>query len=236
MNLDDIFNQLSYGELAQVMVGNDDAGLVPASDYPRIAASVSLGLTELHKRFLIKETKIRIELVEGISTYVLDSKFAESNVTGTEPNKYIKDSAEPFLDNVLKIERVYDSSGNEVTLNILEDEDSIMTSGMNVLVLPAEVEYEYIDVVYRANHPALNKANVLNHPLRVEIDLPISYLEALLFYVASRVMNPIGMISEFHEGNNYAAKFEAACIRLEQLNIKVENHRANDRLADNGWV
>ena len=65
--------------------------------------------------------------------------------------------------------------------------------------------------------------------------LPI-YLEALLMFVASRIMNPVGMSAEFHDGNNYAAKYEMACKKLEDQNVRLDKVTNNDRITRNGWA
>jgi len=68
------------------------------------------------------------------------------------------------------------------------------------------------------------------------VQLPDSHLEALLFFVASRVNNPIGMTNEFNAGNSYAAKFEAACQALEEQGLQVDQDSQNTRLHRGGWV
>ena len=68
------------------------------------------------------------------------------------------------------------------------------------------------------------------------MELPDAYLEALLYFVASRINNPIGMTNEFHAGNSYAAKYEQECARLEMLNLEVDQGYQNTRLRAGGWV
>ena len=69
-----------------------------------------------------------------------------------------------------------------------------------------------------------------------EIELPYSHLEALLYFIASRVHNPIGMANEFHAGNSWAAKYEHECVRLEQLNLRVDQGEDNTNFCRNGWI
>lgn len=212
MTLDDIFNQLSYGELIQTFAGSGDSGLMESKDRPRIAASVYLGLVELHKRFLIKEATERVTVVEGTLTYGLTATDAQ------------------------RIERMLDPSGNELTVNSIGDDESIRTPTLKSFTFPKAPTYSYVDVVYRATHPKLDESLIESAPEDITIDLPEEYLEPLLFYVASRVLSPIGISGQFHEGNNYTAKFEAACERLRVENIRVDSIGENDRLEVNGWV
>jgi hypothetical protein len=236
MNLQDVFDQLSYGELSQLFVGTGNAGEIPVDRRKKIAASVSLGLTELYKRFLLKEKRVKVAYDKTRSTYVLHSDYAETNTRSVAPVKYIMDTDSPFTDDVLQIERVYLDNGTELRLNSLDAEDSVRLTATNMFLAPSTLETEYLEVVYRANHPALNPIYVEALPSNVEIELPITHLEPLLLYVASRVHTPVGMNNEFHDGNNYAAKFEVACQRLDQLNMRVDTVGHNTRFEDNGWV
>lgn len=239
MKLRAIFDQLSAGELSQISLGGDMLGEIAESNYPKITSHVNLALTELHKRFMIKEGTVLLALQTGLTTYVLDRKYAVSNTASTEPVKYISDASSPYLDDVFKIERVYDEDDLELALNVFEDTLSVLTPGYRVVVVPTSEEFvsTTLRVVYRANHRVLDVADWAD-PDVSEIDLPYTYLEALLLYVASRVMNPIGFAggNGFHEGNNYMAKFEKACALLEFQNYRVDQQGQNTRLEKNGWV
>lgn len=235
MTLDDIFNQLSFGELSQISIGNSDAGLVGMPDRLRVAASVELALAALYKRFLIKEGTVIVEMIDGLNTYVLDNKYSENSVE-VVPYKYIKDATNPFTNDVIKVERIYDESGLELALNVIDDPYAIRTPNLKTLVVPPDLKTSLLTVMYRASHPKFDRGLVVTSPEEVEIEMPMSYLEALLFYVAARITTPVGMTSEFHDGNNYMAKYEAACSELEAQNIRVDTLGTNDRLVRNGWV
>jgi hypothetical protein len=238
MLLSDIFEQLSYGELSQVFIGEGgpDSEGVPKASRKKMLAHVRLGLTELHKRFLLKERTLNLSITAGKQTYVLDKAYAQSNTASSEENKYIQDAADPFQNDLFKVERVYDADGNELPLNILDDPESVQTPNYNTLVLPDDYTGSTLKVVYRADHPPIDPYLVTAAPQIVEVNLPATHLEPLLLYVASRVMNPVGLSGEFHEGNNYAGKFEASCRRLEQSNFRVDSQGQNTRLERNGWV
>lgn len=212
MTLDDIFNQLSYGELVQIYAGSGDAGLTDAKDRRRIAASVYLGLVELHKRFLIKEASEEITIVDGTLTYGLSGNDAQ------------------------RIERIIDPSGNELTINSIGDDLAIRTPTLKSFTFPKAPSFSTVTVFYRATHPKFDESLIEMRPEDITVELPEEYLEPLLYYVASRVLNPVGISGTFHEGNNYTAKFEAACERLRVENIRVDSVGENTRLEDNGWV
>jgi len=242
MTLQEIFDQLAYGELSQLYVSGDSTteGMREA-DKPRMIAHIQLALTALHKRFLLKEGHFTIPLTAGKSTYVLKSAFAQSNTESAEPIKYIDDTERPFKDDLLKVERVIDNFGNELTLNKVGDPLALRTPSFNTLVvpdfkeLPEEARPSSLKIYYRADHPKINPIIGQYVSFTEEVDLPITHLEPLLYFVASRVMNPVGISGEFHEGNNYAAKYEQACQVLEMQGFEIDDGGERTRFESNGW-
>lgn len=246
MKLKEILTQLQHGELKQVHIAKDDEGNVAESEYPGLLSHINLGLTELFKRFPLKESRMMLRLVPGRILYSINSAHADSN-TASSADKYLNDSDEKFTDTIHKIERVYTDTGFELSLNDLTDPLSLFTPSMTSLRLPAQFavqspslprEYQttHLELVYRANHPAIVMDLRLFDPERIEVELPHSHLQPLLYFIASRVHNPIGMVNEFNAGNNWAAKYEAACQQIENWNLRVDGIAQNDRLSRNGWV
>lgn len=67
MKLIEIFNQLTFGELAQLSMGGMDAGEINDKNYDAVLSHINLGLTALHKRFPLKEGRLVVALQqEGI--------------------------------------------------------------------------------------------------------------------------------------------------------------------------
>lgn len=239
MKLSEVFSQLAYGELSQLGVVNDDGDGIAPGKYGQMVSHVNLGLSALYKRFPLKEGRVAITLVNGIASYPL---FTDSDTLFIES----LDSPE-FLNDVLKIEKVYTAGGVELGLNDESDKYACFTPSLTVLKVPyAVVNQESglpqdlitptLEIVYRANHPKIVYSGASFNPARVEVELPSSHLEPLLLFVASRVNNPVGMTNEFHAGNSYYAKYEKACQDLELRNITVDQGKQNERLYANGWV
>ncbi len=76
MLLSDLFDQLTYGELSQLEYGGVDNEGILLENYKRVVPHVNLALTELHKRFLIREEEVTIRCYDHIETYILDPKYA----------------------------------------------------------------------------------------------------------------------------------------------------------------
>lgn len=246
MKLSEIFTLLTYGELSQLSIGGQEQGQIQVSNYSAIVGSVNLGLTDLYKRFRLKEGRVLLQMIPGRLTYPLNSRFALSNTASPETKFLLDTQAEPFTDTVHKIERVYAGQDLELSLNDENDPLSSYTPSPLVLRLPSALVNEDpgvpqellgapLQVVYRDSHPRLTVSAGFS-PEQVELELPDTHLEALLYYVASRHHNPAGMLAEFNSGNAWAAKYEMECQRLKDLNLEVDLRNSNSRIVRNGWV
>ncbi|WP_225784523.1 hypothetical protein [Xenophilus sp. Marseille-Q4582] len=247
MNLQDIFDQLSVGEFSQLSIGGQEQGVVNESNWARILPHVNLGLTALFTRFNLRQGRLRLSLIPPRTTYPLVSDFALSNLRSPQADRFILDSAEdPFLDDLIKVEKVTVVGGETLSLNDAANPLSVLTPKMSVLAVPArlveqdvtlppELRGSTLEVVYRARHPRLEIPLGYFNPAREEVDLPESHLAALLYFIASRVHNPIGMVEEFHAGNSYAAKYEQECARLELQGVQIDAGQGNDRFERQGF-
>lgn len=223
MTLQEVFDQLSAGEFSQLSIGGANAGVIDASNYKKILGHVNLGLTALFTRFNLKERSSQIVLDASLDTYSL------------------------ALEDLLKVTKLVTDGDVEVPLNKESSIYSCFTPSLNTIQvpqvildqgpdLPDDLKTTGLKVVYRANHPKLKLTLGMINPNTVELELPATHLSPLLYFVASRVHNPIGMSNEFHAGNSYYAKYEAACQRLENEGMQVDPVPDNTRLARNGWV
>lgn len=237
MTLQDIFDQLAYGELAQLFISEQADGTtgIKEQDYPRVFASVLLGLTSLHRRFLLRKSTLKIALVSGKASYFIKPDFAKSNTKSKELVKYIDDLDSPFTDNLLKIESIKKPDGTDIPLNVRNDPNSIVTPTYNSFVIPDTLTETYLIVNYRADHPTLDKNLAAAAPMVVAIELPPAYLEALLFFVASRIHRPTGLVAEVNQGVEYASRYEAACAELDALNLQIDDEGVIDHFTGN-WA
>lgn len=256
MKLQDVFDQLSYGELSQISIGGGKPGIIEEATWPRVLAHVQLGLTALYKRFILKEGRVKIALVNDLETYRMHSDYSIHSLRRPLEAHYLMDSLTArFSDDILKIERVLtdyrydDREGrrHEVGLNNLADEYSVFTPNLTTLKVPLDIvghgwdlplalKTDNLEVVYRANHPKIVIPIGYFEPTRTDIELPESHLMALCYFIASRVHNPIGMTNEFHAGNSYAAKYEAECAELENEGLEINTGSQSTRLRRGGWA
>ena len=239
MFLAEIFTQLTYGEFAELAIGGKGEGGINPEDFPNVVSHINLALTELHKRFPLRTNEILLVQQEGITTYPLKSQYAMMDIVSSEPVRYIDDTVRfPFQNDLLKIERILDEVGEEVPLNKLNEENSLFTPSYNVLQIP--VTYLNADntlsIIYRAKH-VLIEVTEESDPQTIEVELPPVLLEALLFYVASRVHSNVPAIEgDTGEGMRFMAKFEASCQRVTALGLIAEESNTNMKLEDRGFV
>lgn len=249
MKLQDIFDQLTFGELSQLSIGGGEAGVINETNQSRVLAHINLGLTDLYKRFPLKEARLLLELVEGRVEYALNSRFARCNTRSRELTKYILDSTlSPFKDDILKIDQVLTDRGAEMELNNPSSPYSVFTPTSTTLrvdadmvsvpsTLPEWLQTSTLEIVYRANHPKIAKSLTLFEPTRIQLQLPESHLNALLLFVASRAHTPGGMTGEFNAGNNYAVKYEAECDQLNTAGLRTDQGGGlNQRFHARGWA
>ena len=247
MKLQEVFDQLSGGEFSQLSIGGGDVGVIDEGNYSRVLGHINLALTALFSRFTLKEGRLKLALQEGVTTYKLNSAYAVNAVGSTQPVRYIIDTVdEPFTDDIIKVEKVVTDGDYELGLNDASSPVSVFTPTALALRVPEalitgvdwpdELDTEFLTLVYRASHPKLSVGTGIFRPSAVELELPDTHLTPLLYYVASRVHNPVGMNNEFHAGNSYYAKYEAACQQLENKGLQVDQGEQNTRLERNGWV
>lgn len=214
MKLQDIFTQLSVGEFSQLRIGGEEMGVINDVNKGAVIAHINLGLTSLYRRFNLKQGKTSIMITQDQDMYTIAG-------------------------DVLKIERVLTPDGAEFGLNDASDELACATPTMNTLRVPEKVINPtdetpdwalttLLKVYYKAGHPKVTEDTV-------DLELPDSHLEALLYFIASRVHNPIGMSNEFHAGNNYAQKYELACQELERMNMRIDVGQTSNRLRQKGF-
>ena len=225
MTLQDIYDQLSFGELRLLFLGEggEDTDTTEKVDFKRLLPTVVLGLTDLHTRFRLKEGRTSVTLVPNQASYFLTENdlLKVEQVSGTW------------------CEDVYD-----IPLNVRSDKASILTPSFKSLLVPTNsedapwlLETPALSVVYRQDHPPIDPILANVAPTVLTIDLPHSHLQALLLFIASRIYNPVGMNpGAMHEGNNFKQLYEVECQRLTDLGLEIDDDEVNDRLERNGWV
>ena len=205
MLLSEIFDQLTYGELSQTILGGKAGGVIAQESYPAVISHINLGLTELYKRFPIKVREIEIQQYASI----------------------------PFKDDVLKVTDIYDKDGLALSFNDVNDITSIITRDYNSFSVPNPLDTVALTVEYRADHDMIDSAEI--DPTTVDVEIPRSLLEPLLNYVGFRAYAANPPIDGIDRSAQYLQKFEASIARVTYLDLVNELERSNQKIWDNGW-
>ena len=226
MKLSEIYDQLAWGELRQIVLGTGDIAVtslgVPQAKQKELLPFVVLGLTEIHKRFKLREGKAILPLVAGQSDYSLASAtdFMQTEaITGIWNQKEI-----------------------DIPINV-GYKHGITTPTYNTLVVPTDVneapwllETTELIISYRADHPVIDP-NIANAaPTITDIFLPAAYVLALVYYISARVTSSLGGNEGYVETDSYNAKFEYQCQLLATNSFDVEREQFNHKLELRGWV
>jgi len=232
MNLNDIFDQLVYGELSKSYMGED--GEVAPRDYNRLITHINLGLTELHKRFDLKRKSQYVTVMGGVYEYPINQSR-----------------------DIIEVMQVINAEGVDIPINSTHvvssveeaeyyaEKESVFLPNSDLLVVNKGMKPQVLTVSYRANHPTIAKVNQVDSsrfdPKTIDIDLPFTYLDALLYFIGSRMFNAEGAStaanrSPFHTGNNYASKFEAACNLLVREGLDMGESIHKDKFSMRGFV
>lgn len=234
MTLDELYTDLSYGELANLSMSGDDGGSIQEQSQPKIVRAANEALTRLYSRFILKEQDVLVELVGHITNYHLIERFTES--TGThdeEPYLYIKDLPhEPFTGDIIKILQVFGQNGEELALNDAENAGSLFTPQHNVLQVPRPIDGRSISVMYQAKHTKL-----LDNDPEQEILLPDVLHGALRAFIAYKVYSQINTQEATAKAQEHLNQFEAVCTEaIEKDLVNTSISQTNTKFQKRGFA
>ena len=238
MTLKEIFDDLAMGVLANLSLTDSATQSITTGSYQKVISYVNLALTALHKRFLLREGEVIIQLHPDMSRYPLRTQFAMSNEASTEPIKFIVDHpGNPWIADILKIEKVFSELGEPLPLNEPHSRYPVYTPEFDVIsALPTSDMPQALFITYRAKYPKINLTSDADLTL-IEINIPDAILDALYARVGAQAYK--GMNSEEGEtsaSRSYMMQYELECQRLETDNVLFEDHRPVSRFKAKGWV
>lgn len=247
MTLQDFFDALSGSEILQLSVGGQPAGEINEDNAQKLIPHIDLGLTALFARFLLKERRMVLQFMPDRVTYPITSKYAVTSKISREPVRYLQDDpADPFVDDISKIERVLTDKDRELKMNILDDRYSAHTPSMLNLRLPLDVVNQVrelpewlktssLTIVCRATHPKVKLPVGIYDPSRVYLQLPDTHLEPLLYFVGARLNMPATLDNVAIQGNPLMSQYEAACQRLMNQGMELTQVAGEHKLHRRGF-
>lgn len=213
--LSDLYKQLSYGELNNLAVGMDGIGDISSAGKPKVLDYINDGLTTLYGLFNIREKQVIIDTYEYITFYHLRTRFAK--YAGAEENleevRYIRDlPQEFFVEDVIRINRVYDSNGCELPLNDDLLVRSVFTPQPNIIQFPNPENDKAFNVVYQARHPVLALETDM-------VYLPDTLVRALKAFVGYKVYSHMNTQESTVKAQEHLAFYEGVVGEVEEKNL-----------------
>lgn len=235
MKLSEFFNFLTYGELSNLTVGGKEVGGIYPKHSDEVVSYIRQGLTDLHSRFPLRFNEVILQQRDNISMYELRKEFSVTGVGDTGNPVYVMDSVDnPYEEDLLQIQEVYDEEGNEVFQNNEMEEATIFTPQFNVVQI-LKPEYENaLSIIYKADHKPFNLS--ANHPRDINIDIPQSLIRPLALYVSSLAHAAVGSTEGQQTALNKMQEYTAAVIEAELLGTVAKAEWTNQRVEINGWV
>lgn len=234
MNVSDLYEELSYGELSSLAMAVDGTGTIQEEKRPQIIRFANDALVLLYTRFILKEKDLLIEQVEHITNYHLLPEFSECTADPEDGTNYpyIKDVPnEKFLGDVCKILTVHNEHGREMSLNDSEVTDSFFTPQANVLQVPRPRAGKPLSIVYQAFHPKLPSDDP-----EVEIELPLALHNAFRSYIAYKVFSAIGTQESTAKAQEHLGNYEAQCqLATDRDLVNTSVSTTNSRFEKRGW-
>lgn len=235
MLLSDLFQQLSVGPLQDLAIAGAGTGTVPVENYPKIMVPVNQALIALYTRFPLHKKSLILEAVDGISTYWLQTDFAQTSASA-EPNKYIQDTVEdPFLGDVLQVTGIFDSEHCPLPLNDKNDCKSWFTPTYDALLMDYAVTGDRYYVEFHARHARLDLAPV--DPGLVTVRVPPVLETAFMYCIAGYVYGVMNMEGAVSRSQEFHSRYDALCQFVEERNtLNNFTDSSNMKPELGGWV
>ena len=232
MKLSKVYETLSASEVFTYDMADENGNILPKFRR-RVTTLINSGLSDLYQRFSIKEGVIELEVTEDKQHYILSDGVLEVlRMTTPEGKVYNLNSVTSHLS---------PSKGPYSNVSNNPVHPALCHASYNELFFSHAPSPGVYRIVYKgdATHISLDGIDTAD-PKTIEIPLPLTYLNALCYYVAAKVYNPAGAQSVarsiFHEGNNWRSMYEDECNRLKANLAGAKSFNEVSNFTRGGWV
>ena len=211
---------MNVQDVIDLAVGSELRALSLKKDTDAIVGFINLGLVELYKRFRLETKSIVLTLGDDTSpNYVSDTEYVM-------PEDYMAALAvygEVAVGSTKSIK--------ELSINNIEEVDSVFTIGYNKIQIPLFLDGERVEIMYSASPVFLAAAE-----LTATVPIPPQLLESLLHYIGFRGHGSIEANINT-ENNTHLMRFEASVARVKALgSYGHEDLSTISRLYNKGFV
>lgn len=230
MKLEELFRNLSYGELSNLAIGNEGAGYISADDLPKMTLLTNQSVAAIYTRFILCTKELIFQSRDHMAFYYLRPEFARSNDESKAHCKYIIDSKqEPYTGDIIRVLRVFNEIGRELPLNDNEQYASVYTPQFDCIQLSHPSNEDVFSVHYQANHPKLD-----DDDLSQDIRLPFFLEEALQAHVAYKVFSNMSGAENSAKAAEHLQRFENICIDVVEKDL-VNTSISNTNIKSYKW-
>jgi len=237
ITLQEIFNDLAYGEFAGMAVSNQKLGTITADKYPKMVSLINAGLLDLYTRFNLRTKEFNLHQRADKTVYYLRPEHV-GDPLGVDPDIYLDGTVEGGLENdIIKITKAYDDLGYIIRINDARYPDDIFLVEQDILKMKPRDPLIIVSLVYQASYPRIVITNDFD-PAAIKLYFPSYLKRALMAFMAAQLYT--GKTSSSVEGqrnisSSFLYRYEAECARIQSLTLDYEVQEDNNQFERNGW-
>ena len=214
MTVEELFRQLSYGELSNLSIAVDATGTIKKAQQNRVIHFTNEALRALHARFQLLDSSTLLTIVGEEISYSLPENTLQVLAILTEQGRSL-----PFTTNV-------NSQGIYVHTGILY---------IPVKDLPYLEQNSQLQILLQLRHPILNPI-VEGADLQQEISLLPELHKALTAYIAAEMYGSMNTADAMGIAANHRARYETVCLEALSLGLVPSEIRPNQKFEARGWI
>lgn len=233
MTIKELMKLLSVSEISNLnWVDNAEETGIREKYRESVVNFIYEALNKIYSLYYLKEDSIYLEVIDGKVEYDLTSEHLMDESLEADYDHYLwKPGHKPFNDDILRIIRIIDSTGNLLPLNNPEKFNSVFTplyNRIHINNLDDEIELE---IIYAAKHPKLSLEE------DSVIELPVSLIPAIRAYVAYLIHMNMNTENAVQNAQKYLNQYNL--IISENVQSDIAFSRSDDRdckFVLGGWV
>lgn len=250
ITLQDFFDDLAAGELANVKMGNSDLGTISEAEVPKVVSCLNQAFLKVYQRLNLRQGKLILHQQSGVTRYFLRSKYA-GLVGDIDEDIYLQQTdLVPYEDDLIKVLSAEDSDDKEVRINDRKYPADIFTSSFDVVDIAApsssstytntdgvnRTSLDIFTIEYQAKFPKIIVTENLK-PRRYELHIPDFIIDPLLLYTTYKLFRkPVKIAKgEVNPSTTLLVEFENSMRQLENQDLEMDTNDTNTRIEDNGW-
>lgn len=199
MVIQDIYDQLFFGELRQIYLNSIGEIEIEDCHKREVAVLIQGVLNEIYSEVLLALGRVEVEIQPDVLTYsISDDSDYLTHIRGSKVSEMIK------------IIKILDPQGQECIEGIWNHKNSFIISNYRTVTLPKEYIPKKFLVDYQATHPRLDINKCITSPESVWIDLPNSYMNIICLGVAARKLSITGFPDSKQRGIIHLQAYQQA--------------------------